>query len=298
VTTVTAIGHVNLDHVVAVNRPIRPDVTSLIERRYSGPEGRPGGCAANIAAGLAQAGLCAEVVSFIGDDIGGRMILDHLRALGVGTRGIERDPARRTGMTWLPSVPGGESYCIYDPGGPPETGLTDTQRDRIRDSDWLVAAVGPPDPCRQALDLLADDSRLVWAVKADPGSVTRELARRLWQRADVIVLNADERGFLDERLGDGWHTTTTGALLVETDGAAGVRGWIGDRTFAASPPERLAVDNSVGAGDAFIAGLVAGLVAGQDAESAAQRGMHAAAALLDGRQTAVIRTTGRNDDEP
>lgn len=291
-SAVATIGHINLDHVVAVNRPIRSDVTSLIERRYSGPRGRLGGCAANIAVGLAAAGLVAEVVSFVGDDPDGQLVIDTLGALGVGTTGIERDASRRTGTTWLPSVPRGESYCIYDPGGPPPPGLTESQRDRIRACDWLVAAVGPPGPCGEALDLLSKDGRLTWAVKADPESVTTELARRLLARADVIVFNASERGFLNERLGERWRDAAQpGALVVETDGAAGIQGWVGDHAFSVSPGERLEAADSVGAGDAFAAGLMAGLIAGEDAEAAAQRGVHAAATLLAGRQVALIANT-------
>lgn len=291
---VATIGHINLDHVVAVSRPVRPDVTSLIERRYSDARGRLGGCAANIAVGLAAAGLVAEVVSFVGDDPDGQLVVDTLSALGVGTTGIERDASRRTGTTWLPAVPGGESYCIYDPGGPPPAGLTDSQRHRILACDWLVAAVGPPNPCSEALDLLSEDGRLTWAVKADPESVTPELARRLLARADVIVFNASELGFLNERLGERWRNgAQPDALLIETQGAAGVRGWVGDRTFSVSPAERVKVADSVGAGDAFAAGLIAGLIAGEDAEAAARRGVRAAAALLAGRQVALIANRER-----
>jgi sugar/nucleoside kinase (ribokinase family) len=290
VSAVAAIGHINLDHVVAINRPIRPDVTSLIERRYSAPEGRLGGCALNIAVGLTGAGVAAEVVSVVGDDEHGHLILDRLHELGVGTRGIERDPARRTGTTWLPSMPGGESYCIYDSGGPPAAGLTELQRERIGACDWLVAAVGPPEPCRQALELLSAGARLVWAVKADPGSVTPELARRLLECADVIVLNAAEDAFLVQRLGEGWRRSAApGALIVETQGSAGVRGWEGGQPFALSPTEELEVADAVGAGDAFVAGLVAGLIAGADGETAARCGVQAAARLLADRELALIR---------
>lgn len=293
-SAVATIGHINLDHVVAVNRPIRPEVTSLVERRYSGSRGRLGGCAANIAVGLVAAGVATEVVSFVGNDPDGQLVFDSLTALGVGTTGIERDPSRRTGTTWLPSVPGGESYCIYDPGGPPPPGLTASQRDSILACEWLVAAVGPPDPCGEALDLRSDDGGLAWAVKADPESVTAELARRLLTQADVIVFNASERGFLEECVGGNWRDATRpGALVVETDGAAGVHCWVGDRTFSVSPAERLHVADSVGAGDAFIAGLLAGLIAGEDAEAAARRGVRAAGALLANRQQALIANRER-----
>ena len=288
---VATIGHINLDHVVSLNQPIRPDVTSLIESRSSPAGGRLGGCAANIAAGVAAAGIATEVVAWVGDDPDGHRVVEQLQGHGVGTSGIVCDPGRRTGSTWLPSVPGGESYCIYDPGGPPPAELSPVQGQRVAANEWLVAAVGPPAPCADAIGALRVGGHLLWAVKADPASVPAPLAGELVGRADVIVLNESERRFLADSLGADWEADTRpDALIVETLGARGARYRSGGRWRRIEAPVRLELADAVGAGDAFVAGLLSGVIAGFNVDHAVRAGIESAADLLAGRlREALVR---------
>ncbi len=284
-TAISCLGYVSVDHVVALNRAIEPAVTSLVVRRHSEPSGRLGGCAANIAAGLVQEGMEAEVVSWVGDDSAAERVLDQLRVARVGLEGVVRDPRRRTGVTWLPFAPGGESYCMYDPGGAPPQTLTDSQRERLVATDRLVVAVGPAGPCMEALELFGTDGVLLWAVKADPASFPRALAVRLLSRADVIVHNEEEARFLAEMLGEDWpDRAAPDALRVQTLGVHGVRYFRAGATHEVRLERSVDLADAVGAGDRFCAGLLAGLADDRDPDDAVRAGIESAARLLRDRR--------------
>src|SRR5204863_318367 len=80
-------------------------------------------------------------------------------------------------------------------------GLNKAQRRICARADWLVAAVGAPAPCLEALVALPASSSVFWSVKGDPSSFPAALAHALAARASVIVHSSDEAGFLAEQLG-------------------------------------------------------------------------------------------------
>jgi ribokinase len=279
------IGYVGLDHVVSLRRGLEAGRTALVDRRHTPSPGRLGGCAAHVALGLAGAGVEVELVSWVGADAAGRRLAAELAAAGVGVRGLERS-LPRTPVTWLAYRPDGGCYCVYDPGGPLPRGLSAPQRELMRSAGWCVAAVGPPAPALEALDLLPPESPLLWTVKADPQSFPPALAERLAARAAVVVLSREEASFLADQLGPDWRAAALGrgALCVETHGSAGCRYWTGasEAWFSVRP---LPAGDPTGAGDRFTAGLLAGLARGRPVTAAVEAGARAAAELLEQRAT-------------
>lgn len=293
-TRIAVVGYVNLDHVVGLNRDIAPGQTSLVCRRHTPPEGRLGGCASYIATGLAAAGIHASVVSFTGDDAAAAIVEGAFAAAGVDATGLERS-LDATGISWLPYSPSGASYCVYDPGGELPVELTDEQRRICGAADWLVAAVGAPAPCVEALDALPSSSSVFWSVKADPSSFPVPLAHELARRASVIVHSSDEADFVAERLGAAWRDEAVrpDALVVETHGAAGARFWAGGEEDWIRLDEPLPVFDTIGAGDRFCAGLLAALIDGASPADAVGAGARWARALLRVR----AELSDHHDDE-
>jgi sugar/nucleoside kinase (ribokinase family) len=278
---VLTVGYVGLDHVVGINHPIASGRTSLVARRHTPEGGRLGGCAPNIALGLAEAACRVDVVTWVGDDAGADRVFDALRGAGISIEGVQRGALERTSTSWLPYVEGGASYCVYDPGGPMPALLGDAQHRLCATTRWCAIAIGPPGPTAQALDLLRDDATLLWPVKADPESVPPALARRLAARADAIVLNLDESSFLAEVIGADWRQAAAArnVLVVETRGASGLR-WQQGRASGELATTPVEVSDTVGAGDRFCAGVLAGLAHGLDVDVLVHEAADGVAELL------------------
>jgi ribokinase len=281
VSGVVVLGYVNLEHVVGLNRDVEAGVTSLVTARHTPAGGRLGGCASYIATGLAEQGVEVAVASFVGEDESADVVERLLASAGVGVDGLERGPQLRTGIAWLPYAPSAKSYCIFDPGGELPGRLSPGQERLCREASWLVAAVGAPGPCEDALAALPPSASLCWAVKADPTSFPPALARRLAARAEIVLFSeGEEADFLTKSLGSGWRERTD-ALVVETRGTRGVRYWVDGAEESVTLQASLDVLDTIGAGDRFCVGLLAATIgANASAADAIAAGIESAAALL------------------
>ena len=149
-------------------------------------------------------------------------------------------------------------------------------------SRLVCLTVAPAAVTAAALDRLAPEARLVWSVKGDPDAYPEALVARLLRRADVIALSEGERPFLARHAAG--RRPREDALVLETRGPRDVtwrRG--GDGGHVAVEP--LAVTDTTGAGDAFVAGVIAELRRDDnDPVAAVAGGIAASRALLQSRQ--------------
>jgi len=248
---------------------------SVVDRVYA-PDGteighHPGGSPANVAVGLARLGVPPTFVTQFGDDPDGRIIGDHLRAEAVHVE--------RPGGT---DVPTSIASAYLDESGSAQYEfdlqwqLTDLQ---VSDTVTLlhVGSLGlVVQPGADAVErlvqqtaaqgdvLISYDPNLRPSLDPDP-AVAAERFLRLCRYADVVKLSLDDLHFmfegmapetLAEMLITGYHCPR---LLVVTCGADGV--------FYATASQRRYLDSirvdvrdTVGAGDAFMAGLLAGIL--------------------------------------
>ena len=255
-----------------------------------------GGSSANISAGLVKQGCAAAIVTPVSDDLVGRFCINQLARYGVDT-------------TYVSKV-GGEyrnSLAVYD--------LLETVIYRNGAADFQLTAedVAKPDyeayaglittgtvlaaePSRSSAFQAFDRAKevglpLIFDVDYRPYSwKSAEEAAEVYSRAasycDVIVGNDDEFGFM---AGDRDRGLDKAKSLV-AEGAAIVVYKMGDRgaitltkdeeiQTGIYPVEALKPN---GAGDAFMAGLMASLVKGLDLPAAVDRGSAAAAITVAG----------------
>jgi len=258
---VAVTGYAGLEHVMDVATLPGANETAIVEGMPGRRWPRQGGCAPNIARGLAAAGVETELISWLGADSEGERYLQDLRADGVGTEGVRIMPGRRTASTYLFYAADGGSMCFYDPSGVRSVGLSGRQGEIVAGADWLCVAVGPRRVSEDVLSTIPDDTKLVWAVKADPDAFPPGVVRSLLARSAAVVFSRGERHFLHESVPDTEPLSLVpgDCLVVETrgdEGAAVLRGGDG----GVYPVEPVAVPDPTGAGDAFVAGMLASLV--------------------------------------
>jgi ribokinase len=271
---VAVLGYASADHCVAVRALPAPDTTAIVDR-LSRPWPRLGGCGPQIARRLALLDRPVSCLTWVAPDAVGAELLAQLQASGARTDGVVV-AGRRTAESYIVYDGQGRSVCFYDPGDAHGEGLTDGQRGAIAGASVVCLTVAPASATRVALDTTAPEATVVWSVKADYDAYPPDLAARLLERADVVAWAEGERSFVRS-------APRQDALVLETRGARGVawrRG--GHSGEQAVRPVRVA--DTTGAGDAFVAGVVAQLMRDpDDAPAAVAAGIETSRALLEER---------------
>jgi fructokinase len=253
------------------------------------PSGRhAGGAPFNVTAHLVQLGASASLISAIGQDELGNEILKVAQDKGVNTEHVTR--VRRGLDTGTVIVTLDEksnaTYELVQPAAWDEIRVSAQALDDVRESQALIygsLAGRSPYNLEQLGRLLAvEGPRRFFDVNLRPPFSDPALVMDLAKHADVIKLNDEEVGMLASWISTGEgepkapgdtetlaaacatlaDATNTECICV-TRGAAGAALWEGGNLVCAPAPE-VSVKDTVGAGDAFMAGLMVGLTRGND----------------------------------
>ncbi|MGP4033356.1 sugar kinase [Pseudarthrobacter sp. 1C304] len=237
-----------------------------------------GGAESNVAIGLARLGVPVTWMGRLGDDALGRLIERELRAEGV-TSAATHDPTAPTALMLKerPAV-GSSAVSYYRAGsagsrlGPEHLDVARIREARILHVTGITAALGagPRAALDAAIDAAVDGGTIVsfdvnhrsrlWD-HATAASAYREIAAR----ADVVFAGDDEAELLTgER-----EPAAQAAAIIELGptqavvklGAEGAYAFA-DGCAAEQPAFPVHAVDTVGAGDAFVAGYLAELLAG------------------------------------
>lgn len=238
-------------------------LVDIVHRPGAEPVEHVGGSPLNVAVGLGRLGRPVDFVTTVGRDPRGARIVDHLRSSGVTTT-TGSDSATRT-STAVATI-GADRSATYEfdlewtPRIPPPTG------DAVLVHTGSIATVLEPG-CETVAELVAQHS-VTATVSFDPnvrpsliGDPARGRARieRLVELADIVKVSDEDLawfapGTTPLATARAWATRGP-ALVVVTRGAAGAVA-----VCAAGETEVPAVEvevvDTVGAGDAFTAGLL------------------------------------------
>lgn len=261
---VLVVGRSCVDHISVVARFPRENTKTAITRRLV--EG--GGQGGTAAACIARLGGRVCYVGRIGDDAAGRVCLERLAAFGVSTDRVERFPGGRTPEALIiVTAATGDRTIFYEPSQLPRLQASDLP------SDWLTRA--------PVLLLDPETTYLAAALPAEGGPRVvydaerwREGMTTMMQRADVFV---PCRSFLHDPRAGGEESTLAQQMhrlqgrlagrLVVTDGPQGAY-YFADGELVQVPAPRVAVHDTIGAGDNFHAALALALSRGADLSAA------------------------------
>ncbi|OBI19177.1 ribokinase [Mycobacterium sp. E2327] len=222
-----------------------------------------GGSPLNVAVGLARLGRDVDFATHIGDDERGRRIADYLKAAGAqlvpGSSSADRTP---TAVATI-GADGSVTYTFdldWQLSGTPEAAPP------LLVHTGSIAAVREPG-CR-AVAALVDTYRASATVSFDPNVrpsliADRDLARdriaRLVERSDIVKASDEDLTWIDpdrdpESTARAWLASGP-ALVVLTRGDRGARGFCAAGEVRV-PARQVEVVDTVGAGDAFMVGLL------------------------------------------
>ena len=247
--------------------------------RYLPPIGldTPGGNALNVAAGLAATGLPIAHVGAVGDDDEGRFVLARAAARGIDTTHVAVVPGGRTGLTTITVTSEGdrvfesEELCVSASFRP-----TDEAVEFLKTRSW-VHATGPADIVDALKAVAAAGVPISYDVYHPPRTA------RLHELAPLLAV-----AFLSAPGG----SASDAADLARDAVARGARATVvsrgkdgclmlADRVVAEQPAVPAQVVDTLGAGDALIAGVIAAMLEGAEPAQALDHGVRAAAAACE-----------------
>jgi fructokinase len=264
-----------------------------------------GGSPLNVAVGLGRLGRKVDFLTYIADDAYGRRITEYLNAAGVQlvseSRTAERTATARS------------------------TIAEDGSADYVFDLDWQLSGtppVAPPlfvhtgsiaavqDPGCLAVAALIDTYRVSATVTFDPNvrpsliadrDLARERIEHLVERSDIVKVSEEDLRWIDpdrppERIAQTWLALGPAivAVTMADRGAAAVCA----AGVARVPARPVQVVDTVGAGDAFMVGLIdalwgRGLLGAQRRAELAGLDLDALTAALEAASAAAALTVGR-----
>jgi fructokinase len=233
-----------------------------------------GGAPFNVACHLRAAGVPATMVSRVGDDRLGEEVVRRADRYGVGVDLIQVDPALPTGFVRVAvDDAGNPAYEILAPAAWDAIATTEALLRRANEARAIVfgSLAQRHATSRATIERLwQSPATMVLDVNLRPPYDDREIVRRSLRRADVVKLSVPELAQVAEWFGlRGDEHERVSALAGKfecpvvclTRGSGGAALWH-DGAWTEHPGFEVEVRDTVGAGDAFLAVLLAGLLAG------------------------------------
>jgi sugar/nucleoside kinase (ribokinase family) len=254
---VVCLGEVLVDLV-----PLSSDSTRFLAR--------PGGAPANVAAALAALNQRTAIVSRVGSDAFGSLLVQALGARGVATHLLAQDSAAPTGLSVVsPHDSDYAPFVLYRHGSADsaitvhESWLRAVRETRILHLGSLLltsvagrtAFAEAVAAARQGGALISSDVNLRSTAWPDAEAMATA-ARDLIAAADIVKVTKDELATLQI---DDNELHSTGKLWLVTDGPKGATIVLGDAAFHEPAPVVPFVD-STGAGDASLAAVLYSLL--------------------------------------
>lgn len=242
-----------------------------------------GGAPFNVAHDLHRLGYKAEIASRIGEDVLGNEIVRRLRREGMSTALIQTDHELPTGFVEVSfDDKGNPDFHIVEPVA---WDSIETDRNMVQAVELSGMLVFGTLACRNQVTRktvreLAEVSQInVLDVNLRPGATSKWIVEDLLKRADIVKANASELGVLRD-----WFGLPAGdreaveelarrfscSTVAISSGHRGGNLWR-DGRWTHHGGFKVHTVNSVGAGDAFLAGLLSSISEGKSDEEMLER---------------------------
>lgn len=233
-----------------------------------------GGAPFNVACHLRAAGTPVAMVSRIGSDRLGEEVLRRAARYGVATDLLQIDADLATGFVRVDIDPSGNpSYEILAPAAWDAIATTDALLRRARNARAIVfgtLAQRSPTSRETIRRIWECDALLVFDVNLRAPFEHRDIVSESLHRANIVKLSAEEldrvaewfdiKGTLEAKVRS-LAAQFTCEIVCVTRGSEGAA-LLHDGAWTEHPGYQVEVKDTVGAGDAFLAVLLAGLLSG------------------------------------
>jgi ribokinase len=257
-----------------------------------------GGGATNAAATFARQGLQTTCICRIGEDPGGKVIVESLQSEGVNTDLIIKDKENYTGYSIILTTDEGERTILVYRGASAHFTSDFVPKNKL-ETKWLfISSLGGNIDLLNSLVVWADTHKIDTAVipgKAELEKGAAALAP-IFAKADVVIMNREEAADITgidfdqkEQVVHKMCLLTRGVGVI-TDGAGGATACDENYFYHIGTHGNPAVERT-GAGDAFASGFLAGLIKSGGIEEALELAADNASSVVNffGAKKGVVR---------
>jgi fructokinase len=239
-------------------------------------EKKPGGAPFNVAVHMKQFGLKPKMISKIGTDDLGQLLLDFIKSKGLATDFIQRDTVHPTGVVNVKVGNSGDAK--YDIVFPSAWDFIEYP-DEFPDKEYILifgSLASRNTISRNTLFRLLDRSKLaLFDVNFRTPHYTRELIEQLLQKSTIVKLNEDEIKIIGEWYGMKYESIQkiceylvieyNPEQIIVTLGGKGAMVYLNGKVFR-HPGFEVDVVDTVGSGDSFLASYLAHYLYGKTIE--------------------------------
>jgi fructokinase len=241
---------------------------------------RIGGAPLNVGSRLSGLGIQTEMISKVGDDEKGEKLISYLKAKNIKTENIAKDTDYATGVVNVTlSASGSATYEIAHPVAWDKIEISDAMKTEVKKADAFIfgSLVCRDEVSRNTLfHLLPEAKYRVFDINLRPPFYEKEVLVKLMNQADFIKFNDDELFEIAEMIGSPYNSieqnlqylseeTNTPTICITKGRHGAVLLKEGKRFYNSG--FKVKVKDTVGAGDSFLASLIAGLLKDEDPQS-------------------------------
>ncbi|CAI2768481.1 carbohydrate kinase family protein [Flavobacterium collinsii] len=239
-------------------------------------EKKIGGAPLNVALRMQSLGCEVAMISCVGNDEDGSVLINQVKKLGLETEAISKSEDFPTGLVEVSlNDKGSASYIIHYPAAWDKIMLTDFARNRVLNADVLIfgSLVCRDAVSRKSLgELLQTNVYKVFDVNLRKPHYSYEILERLMHSASFIKFNDEELLEIAPALHSPFTTleenihfiagkTTTNAICVTRGQHGALLLW--ENQLYENNGYAVKVVDTVGAGDSFLAALIMALLTGK-----------------------------------
>ena len=233
------------------------------------PSGKkPGGAPMNVAFHVQQLGTPSRMISRIGNDDLGSELIQFLNEKGIDTQLVQQDEALPTSTVEVTlDAKGTPSYEIIENVAWDNIQLTQKLQNEITETDAVIfgsLACRTAQSQQTLFDLLEATTLRIFDINLRPPFYSKALLERLLNYADIVKVNEEELDIVAEWLGsfdnemdkiEAIKNEYNIDVIIITKGKDGVICIDNNEVFT-HPIYPVDVADTVGSGDAFLAGFV------------------------------------------
>ena len=242
---------------------------------------KPGGAPMNVALHLNRIGQKVSISSKVGNDDQGKKLIAFLEDSGLRTDLIQIDETLPTSEVLVHlDENNNATYEICEPVAWDKLILTDSLINQAKSSGLIIygtLASRNPETRNTILQLLENDVVKLIDVNLRQPYDTREIVEQLILKSDIVKLNDEELGVFgqwynkhkhdEESLVRWFAEEFNSKMVIVTKGDKGALLY-SDGEFFDHPGFKVDAVDTVGAGDAFLAGFIAALLEGKTNDKA------------------------------